>query len=469
MTAPGDFKAAIALNRFGMGARPGEMESAAHDPQGYLFAQINPAGAERFPTTADTIGRLTALSEMRAARKLKPGEAVSLEKRSAAGAAQLARARVDVGGDFVGRVRLATDTKEGFRERWALFWCNHFAVSGTKPSVGSIAGPFENEAVRPFVFGRFAEMLTTAERHPAMLAYLDQNQSVGPNSAQAEARRARRAAGGPATPLLRGLNENLAREILELHTVGVGGGYTQADVTEFARAMTGTVVASGGAELGRTTFRTRAHEPGARTILSVHYPASDPKTQSDAILADLAAKPQTARFVCGKIARHFVSDDPPPPLVAKLEATWIRTGGDLSQVAQTLIAAPEAWRPAQGKFKTPYEFIVSSHRAAGASPPDYETLFKLLNAMGQRPFSPTSPEGWADDAQVWMAPDAIIKRMRFAQDFSEDALMDRNPVELAEQVLGGTLSSTTAQAIARAETRPEGFALLLMSPEFQRR
>lgn len=466
MAAPGDLKAAIALNRFGMGARPGEMEDAAHDPQDYLLAQINPVGAERFPTTADTIGRLTALSEMRAARKLKPGEAVSLEKRAAAGASQLAQARDDVGGDFVARVQLATKTREGFRERWALFWCNHFAISGAKPGVGSIAGPFENEAIRPFAFGRFSEMLIAAERHPAMLAYLDQNQSVGPNSAQAEARRATRTA---TAPPIRGLNENLAREILELHTVGVGGGYTQADVTEFARAMTGTVVASSGPELGQTTFRARAHEPGARTILASHYPDSDPKTQSGAILADLAAKPQTARFVCGKIARHFVADDPPPTLVAKLEAAWVRTHGDLAQVAQTLIAAPEAWRPAQQKFKTPYEFIVSSHRAAGSRPQNYDDLFKVLNTMGQRPFSPTSPEGWADDAQVWMAPDAIIKRMRFAQDFSEDALMDRNPVELAEQVLGGTLSSTTAQAIARAETRPEGFALLLMSPEFQRR
>lgn len=468
MAAVGNLGSAIALNRFGMGARPGEADVASQDPKRYLLAQINPEGAERYPTTADTVGRLTALSEMRAARKLAPGEPISLEKRAAAGKAQLAQARLDVGGDFTARARLATTTSESFRERWALFWCNHFTISASKPAVGSIAGPFENEAIRPFVFGRFAEMLAHAERHPAMLAYLDQNQSIGPNSAQSEARRAQQAAGA-AGPPIRGLNENLAREILELHTVGVEGGYTQTDVTEFARAMTGTVVAGGGAEVGRTTFRARAHEPGARRILASFYPEGDPKTQSSAILSDLAGKPQTARFVCGKIARHFVADDPPPALVAKLEAAWMRSQGDLGEVARALISAPEAWLPAQGKFKTPYEFIVSSHRAAGLPAPGYDVLVKVLNSMGQRPYGPPSPAGWADDAQVWMAPDAIMKRMRFAQDFSEAALMDRDPSDLARQALGATLSPASAQAIARAETRPEGFALLLMSPEFQRR
>jgi uncharacterized protein (DUF1800 family) len=266
-----------------------------------------------------------------------------------------------------------------------------------------------------------------------------------------------------------GLNENLAREIMELHTVGVGGGYTQGDVTEFARAMTGLSI--GGqrdAAFGVAVFREQAHEPGARTVMGVRYDQRG-KEQTNAILVDLAGKPQTARFVCGKIARHFVADDPPPALVARLEAAWTESQGDLARVAEALISAPEAWAPALQKFKTPYEFIVSSFRAAGGQPQSFQQFGPILTALGQKPFSAPSPKGWPEDAQSWAAPDAIVKRMQFAQAFSAAAVRDRDPRSLAAEALGERLSPETATAIARAESRPEGFALLLMSPEFQRR
>ena len=381
--------------------------------------------------------------------------------------------RQDIGQDFGARMTLAATTEAGFRERWTLFWANHFTVSATKAITGTVVGPFEEEAIRPNVFGRFEDLLGAAETHPAMLTYLDQIQSIGPDSQAAQfMRRGPRGVGGfqpAAAKRTVGLNENLAREIMELHTVGVNGGYTQGDVTEFARAMTGLSI--GGERdgaYGVAVFREQAHEPGARTVMGVRYDQGG-KAQTNAILTDLAAKPQTARFVCTKIARHFVADEPSPALVARLEAAWRSSNGDLARVAEALISAPEAWDPTPGKFKTPYEFIVSSYRAAGGQPSGFQQFGPILTALGQKPFAAPSPKGWPEDAQSWAAPDAIVKRMQFALAFSSAAVRDRDPKALAADALGERLSPDTAKAIARAESRPEGFALLLMSPEFQRR
>ena len=499
-TADQDMRAAIAATRFGLGAKPGEIAAARQDPQGFLRAQIRRAGADQpagQPTT--TAQRMGEFREYRRERKEERVQKVADLRPPAVGAgvdggnpamADAARPRAeardpvkvvgnmlrqDISADFTARTQLAATTDAAFRERWALFWANHFTVSATKAITGTVVGPFEEEAIRPNVFGRFDDLLGAAESHPAMLTYLDQIQSIGPDSQAAQFMRrggGPRGVGARLQPVANrtvGLNENLAREIMELHTVGVNGGYTQADVTEFARAMTGLSI--GGERdgaYGVAVFREQAHEPGARTVMGVRYDQGG-KAQTNAILADLAAKPQTARFICGKIARHFVADDPPPALVARLEAAWTSSRGDLSKVAEALIAAPEAWSPAPGKFKTPYEFIVSSYRAAGGQPQGFQQFGPILTALGQKPFSAPSPKGWPEDAQSWAAPDAIVKRMQFAQAFSAAAVRDRDPRSLAAEALGERLSPDTAKAIARAESRPEGFALLLMSPEFQRR
>jgi uncharacterized protein (DUF1800 family) len=489
-----DMQAAIAVTRFGLGAKPGELAQARQDPKGFLRAQIRASGADQpVGQPASTRDRMTAFrdfqKERREARLIKasdtrpaspagPGGDATMADSQANGAPNRREARdpvkavvnvlrQDVGGDFTARTQLAATTDAAFRERWATFWANHFTVSATKAITGSVIGPFEEEAIRPHVFGRFEELLGAAETHPAMLTYLDQIQSIGPDSPAAE--RMQRVSFQQAAQHPRGLNENLAREIMELHTVGVHSGYTQADVTEFARAMTGLSI--GGerdGQYGVAVFREQAHEPGARTIMGVRYDQSG-KQQVSAILADLAAKPQTARFICGKIARHFVADDPPPALTARLQAAWMASHGDLATVAETLISAPEAWDPRPEKFKTPYEFIVSSYRAAGTEPQGFQQIAPTLTALGQKPFSAPSPKGWPDDAQSWAAPDAIVKRMQFAQAFSGQAVGGRDPKALAAGALGERLSPETATAIARAESRPEGFALLLMSPEFQRR
>ncbi len=462
-----DLDAAIAVTRFGLGARTGEIAQAHGDPRGFLKAQIHAQGAEQPQADPETAQqRLAEFRDYQQDRKaMKAAQGPDDPKPGPRDPVKMAQRmlREETGADFAARARLGAQTPEGFRERWALFWANHFTVSASKLITATVVGPYEQEAIRPHVFGSFTELLGAAETHPAMLLYLDQARSIGPGSPAAKF--VKRAGKTP------GLNENLAREILELHTVGVGGGYGQADVTEFARALTGLSIGGlreGPSQAGAPVFRAMAHEPGARTVMGVRYAAGG-KEQAGAILADLAAKPATARFICGKIARHFVADDPPSALVDRLERRWHDTGGQLGEVAKALVDAPESWATTQAKFKTPYEFLISSWRAAGGAPRDITVLAPTLNAMGQRAFSAPSPKGWPEDTASWAAPDAIVKRMAWAQAFAAAASADRDPQELAAEALGARLSAPTATAIARSETRAEGLALLLMSPEFQRR
>lgn len=479
MTPPDrDLKAAIAATRFGLGARPGEIAEAARDPQGWLKAQIRREGADLPRADGETAAqRIADLRDFREQRQMMKQEAATGDAGDPArDPVRMAQKllREDTAEDFLARVQLGATTAAPFRERWALFFANHFTVAANKLQTATVVGPYEAEAIRPHVFGRFEDLLVAAETHPAMMLYLDQAQSVGPNSplAQRVATLGRRGAVADRPGLARtpGLNENLAREILELHTVGVDGGYSQTDVTEFARAMTGLSIGrfNGREAPGAVVFRIAAHEPGERTVMGVRYRAGG-KEQAAAILSDLAAKPQTARFVCTKIARHFVADEPPPALVARLETAWKRSGGDLGEVAQALIAAPEAWAPQPAKFKTPYDFVISSWRAADAAPQAFPQVGPILTSLGQKPFAPGSPKGWPEEAAAWAAPDAIVKRMQFAQRFAAQAVQGRDPKALAAEALGARLTPATATAIARAESRPEGFALLLMSPEFQRR
>ena len=459
-----DLAAAIAATRFGLGAKPGEILAAREDARAWLLAQIRPVLGADLPRgdMASSAQRLLEFRELQRERR---------EARvDAAGKSQFDPVKVvgklildDTGADFLARVRLATDTDAGFRERWALFWANHFTVSASKAQVATLVGPFEQEAIRPHVFGRFEDMLVASSSHPAMLLYLDQAQSVGPDTMAA----AYLSRGGKKA----GLNENLAREIMELHTVGVDAGYTQADVTEFARAMTGWSL--GGLQespdrAGKFLFRPAAHEAGARTIMGRRY-AQEGQAQAREVMKDLAASPHTANHIALKLARHFVADDPPPSLVARLKKTYLGTGGDLAEVARTLVLAPEAWRPEPAKFKTPYEFVVSSWRAAGATPDTLPKVGPILNAMGQKPYSAPSPKGWSEDAANWCAPDAVIKRMAWSQTLAAEQLNGRDPTQLAQDALGARLTAPVAQAITRAETREEGLAILLMSPEFQRR
>ena len=502
--------AAIALTRFGLGARAGEMDAVASDPRGWLDEQIRPEGAANpegpFQTTPERVRAFLDYQQQgqglgQAQRGAPPGpvgagedasmsmrgeasSALSIPDSAQAEAAFDARRESrrsltqDTALEFLARAQLGATTPTGFAERWALFWANAFTVSATKFPSAVLIGQYEREAIRPHVFGRFEDLAVAAETHPAMLLYLDQAQSIGPNSPAGERRQA-------------GLNENLAREILELHTVGAEAGYSQADVTEFARALTGWSIPTnryanrggrggrGGGRLatqaamtglpGETgfVFRANVHEPGARTVIGRTY-AEGGADQGEAILRDLANRPETARRLARNIARHFVADEPPAALVARLEAAWTGSRGDLAQVARALITAPEAWDPQPRKIKTPYEFIVSSHRALGTRPQRPQPLQQALIQMGQPAFSPPSPEGWPDTASDWAGPDALVKRLNWARTVGETAQTE-DPNAVAADALGPRLSERSRLAVARAESRPEALTLFLMSPEFQRR
>ena len=458
--------AAIALNRFGLGARPEDAVPA--EPRGWLLSQfqryaaVSPGWAAQQNAPA-----LLALYRERQSAVDKAGA----DRRPMAIKALEDAVRSVYVAAVAARVGVAMDTPAPFVERLVHFWANHFALSADKARfVAILTGAFEAEAIRPHVLARFEDLLLAVVRHPAMLAYLDQTRSIGPNSQLGE----RTAQGKPSQR--RGLNENLAREIMELHTLGVRSGYTQADVTELARALTGWGTEGppvNGAEKPMDegdgfTFRLTQHEPGARKLLGKSYPEGG-QAQAEAILKDLAAAPATARHIATKLARHFVADQPPPALVDRLTDTFLRSGGDLPAVYRALIASPEAWGAEARKFKTPWEWGVSSLRALNARELGGPQLVSLMQQLGQPVWRPGSPAGYEDIAANWAAPDALLRRVEVAQRFAAQADVGIDARNLGPRVLPGALSEATAQAVAGSESPASGLALLLVSPEFLRR
>jgi uncharacterized protein (DUF1800 family) len=458
--------AAIATTRFGMGARPGEITAAAQDPRGWLKRQIR-ADAARMKG-----GALPSSLQVIASQPAAYG---------IAGAERgLSRPAVDLGdkmqAEIGARLRHAIATPSPFAERWARFWSNHFTTAARNVEMRGLVGPFEREAIRPNVFGSFRDLLRKASFHPGMLVYLDAHRSVSPSSAAAQARGL-------------GLNENLAREILELHTLGVGSGYTQADIVEFAKALTGWTLAgsriarlggagdgrparqrraSAGGQSGAATFVEGLHEPGQRTVLGKRYGAAA-RDQAGAILDDLAAHPATARHIARKLATHFVSDTPSAAAIAKLESVFKETNGNLADLARAVIDLDEAWSadlPAR-KFKTPDELMVSVGRAAtGQAPGNIQGFYAML---GHLPFSAPSPAGWPDDTASWAGADAIKKRLEWANAIARRMARGASPSAFLDRALGDLASPATRQAVAFAESAEQGFTLAIMSPEFQRR
>ena len=340
-----------------------------------------------------------------------------------------------------------------------MFWANHFAVAIDKSQAVAItAGAFEREAIRPHVFGRFEDMLAAVESHPTMLLYLDNQTSIGPNS------RGNRAG-------KRGLNENLAREILELHTLGVDGGYSQADVTAFARIITGWTVmgkkSQGDQEPGTFFFNPNNHEPGQQTVLGRRYD-EDGFSQGRKVLADLARHPATAHHIAVKLVRHFIHDNPPKALVAQLASTYRKSDGDLSAVYRVLIAAPEALSSVQTKIRLPQEYMAAMLRLTNTRPKG-PAIVAALKAMGQPQWTPGGPNGFSDASAVWTSPEALSTRMEVANLSAEKLASQIDARVLFESRFGPVLSDTTRQAIARAESRAQGLAIGLLSPEMMRR
>ena len=346
---------------------------------------------------------------------------------------------------------IATDTPVA--ERWVWFWANHLCVSGTRGPVAALVWPHEREAIRPHAFGQFAHMLRAATLHPAMLTYLDNAQSIGPQSPAGLRRE-------------RGLNENLARELLELHTLGVNGGYTQADVTETARLLTGWTIPPDGD--GNARFVARIHEPGSKRVLGRTYPEGPEAV--DQLLNTLARHPATARHLATKLVRHFVTDQPPAALVAAVEKRFLETDGNLKQTARALFSHPLAWDAhLPPKFKRPEELVLSAHRVLKLPMGNPQPTLAALNDMGQPPGKAPSPQGWADVASEWLSPQALMQRVLWADRFSRQNAGAGDARALAQLGWGTDLSDNTRTEIERAESGTQALALWLASPEFQRR
>jgi len=335
------------------------------------------------------------------------------------------------------------------------FWSNHFTVSTARKEVTPVVGAFEREVIRPHVLGRFADMLRAAEEHQAMQVYLDNVRSIGPDSP------AGRRSG-------KGLNENLAREILELHTLGVDGGYEQADVGALAQLLTGWTL--GGRRSGRpgvVEFAARRHQPGPKTLLGRRYDQGG-REEGLAALDALALEPATALHLATKLARHFVADVPPRALVDRLAATYLDSGGDLGVTTRALIESPEPWRPGLGKVKTPWELVVSTARALPEVAKRPTLLAGILERFGQPIWGAPSPAGWSDDALDWVGPESVVRRVEFARGVADRVDAPGPVLAFGESVLGASLGPATRGALSAAPP-DEGLALLLASPDFQRR
>lgn len=478
-----------AVRRFGLGPKPGDLKAIQSDPRGAVAAQLQLSDAARIDA-ADLMPSHVAFAELRAARLEQkeakdaaksatvakvpaeqakpqmmpdagPGEAGMMKPQSAPKPATNGPTPGEIRreafrDDAAARLKHAIETNAAFVERLVMFWSNHFCVSAAKGPVRVLAGAFEREAIRPHVLGRFGDMLKAVEQHPAMLIYLDNQASIGPQSK----------AGINAK---KGLNENLAREILELHTLGVVGGYTQADVTNLAKLITGWTVGNlnQGDDAGRFMFVLNRHEPGQVRVLNATYDGAG-LARGEACLAALAKHPSTARHIATKLARHFVADPPPPALVQRLETAFRDSGGDLAIVSKALVSAPDAWTAPPKKSLPPYDYLVSIARGFALQMPAPE-LIRLAAALGQPLWQPPSPAGWPEGDDVWIAPASLRERLRTAERAAR--LIDRrlDPRAVADDLFGAAISDDTRRAVAGAETREQGLELVMMAPEFLRR
>jgi uncharacterized protein (DUF1800 family) len=463
-------QAEIAALRFGLGARPGDLADAAQDPRAWLRAQIRGAvavaGSTVVAPSAQIFGDILAAREQRREMQRENAEEPSAQPQAALKVlrdAYMPHYRAQV----LARATSAALTSRPFAERMVHFWSNHFAVSADKGAIFGLAGTLENEAIRPHVNGRFVDLLTAVEQHPAMIAFLDNQYSVGTDS-EAARFAARRNANHPF-----GINENLAREILELHTLGVDGGYRQADVTAFAQILTGWSIGGGkgrlaGGETGRFFFRENLHEPGRKSFLGKTY-AQDGLAQGEAVLADLARQRSTAHFIATKLARHFIADEPPPAAVERIARAYLKSDGDLPSVYAALIESPEAWDAELRKFKTPEDFVFSTLRAFDLVPHDPGEVIRSFELLGQRQYTPGSPAGWPDTAKSWDGSDALMHRVLWASRVAARYDRGMDPLDLAASSLGRYARPQTLTALRRAASGSQALALLLMSPEFQRR
>jgi uncharacterized protein (DUF1800 family) len=366
------------------------------------------------------------------------------------------------------------------------FWFNHFNVDARKGPERFLLTEYEREVIRPHVLGRFRDLLGATAKSPAMLFYLDNWLSADPNGphdqtrlqptfrrggASPIARPPRPQPGQPANGQKKGLNENYGRELMELHTLGVDGGYTQKDVTEVARAFTGWTI-DNPRRGGDFRFDPRIHDDGEKTILGHRIKSGGGVHDGEHVLDILAEHPSTAKFISTKLVERFVSDTPPPALVDRAAAKFRDSGGDLRAVMTVILTSSEFLSPAAygAKVKTPFEFVVSSVRATGAEVTDARTLVRQVQQLGMPLYQCQPPTGYKNTADAWVNTGALVNRMNFGLALASGRLSGLTVRDsLRPDELLASISDTTRTTIARASTAPQALALALGSPEFQRR
>ncbi len=444
-----DNAAFVALNRFGFGRRPEQPLPA--DPRAWLRAQLESPDAtpsDDLPDTASGLAvvneQLTAAGALKAARTAgsPPPPAPSMNRYLVGELAQRETRAL------LGRA-LMTDAP--YRERLVWFWANHFTIAAKTLIATACCGAYIREAIRPHVTGRFSDMLLAVLRHPAMLNYLNQGESAGPDSLAGQRRHL-------------GLNENLARECLELHTITPAAGYTQADVTNFARVLTGWSIDSKQPPVG-FRFRPNMHEPGEIEVMGRTWPPGEEGGVE--LLAWLGTHPATYRHLAAKLCCHFCADTPPPGEVSRIETVLRDTKGDLGAAAAALIELPGAWKP-QAKLRTPQEYVIACLRALGTTPDQVPGIAGQVASLGQPLFQAPFPIGWPDRAADWAGPEAMLQRVDFSYSMA-GRYANTDPEQLASATVGPLMSATTMAQIRAAGSRRDGLTLLLSSPEFQRR
>jgi uncharacterized protein (DUF1800 family) len=449
----------IAAIRFGYGLSPSQ--PAPQDAEALLAALLGPDLAAQDYPVMGMAGVSGLARDFRAAvvaaRDNAPGTAEALKATQVA----LQQAMAD---GLVAQIQRGVQSPDGFRERLQAFWCDHFTVTAKRGAFLPAPSAFGEEAIRPHLAGSFAAMLRAAVTHPAMLLYLDQTDSIGPHSAFARKHKA-------------GLNENLGREVLELHTLGVGASYSQTDVRQFAMLLTG---------LGfnmQTGFRFHPDwaEPGAELVLGRRYGGEQPAELKDiyAALDDIAVMPATAQHIARKLAVHFVSDTPDEGLVSHVAAAFQRSQGDLPTVYAALLDHSAAWAPPGAKARQPWDYVIAALRALGPPPAQLAglslqqirgTLLGPLGVMGQPYQRASGPNGWPEDAAAWITPQGLAARIQWAmavRRLSGGDLPD--PRAFVQTALADAASPALVSAAGRAESKREGVGLVLASAEFNRR
>lgn len=449
--------------RFGCGLSP--KIAAPVDVDAMLAALAGPdRAAERFPVAGfDVVGRAT-IAVQQAGREFR--DAKSEDARVAARETRrkhLRGLREKAGGWVRNALLRRALAEDGFRERLAFFWSDHFTAIGRAGPLSLGYLPYVEDAIRPHLDGRFADMLKAVITHPYMLIYFKQHVTAGPNSAVGQRRN-----------LSQDLNENLGRELIELHTLGVGADYSQADVRALAELLTGMSVERETEFL----FRPRLAEPGAREVLGRVYGGAELSfDRVAAALEDLAAHPATAAHLARKLAVHFTGDSPDPDMVRTMAEAYRASDGNLLEVYQAMLRHPAAWHAGPGNVKQPIDFVGSSLRALGVAsrhvPDDYRKLNQMVLGpmvlMGQAWGAPLGPDGWPEADTAWITPQRMAARLQWGMSvpFRLMRLLP-DPRDFVETALGPDVPEAVRFAAKAAETRAEGVGLVLASPAFQR-